>query len=381
MRIKSPLSVALIGRSRFYLGIAVGLTFSTLSFGFFAYFKEVFRLRTLDSDFVVLTSLEYYQYNLFFAAISATAGFGFTVWTWFHGMRVSSRKPRRRLNYISAYAIFWSIGLIYVVAKGGTVLGFLFYDQIGYDGHMDWLRQMPELLVFMPTLAFLNIWTPIRLTFISGKWMKISIAAWIAWSVLLAWCFPFDHSELNKLAERKLAPYQKIVNEEVAMAQSKGVLISESALEAIKYNTKGRAIRQMIALKRRFAVKIKVPADSVVLALIIIKKTPVYKIPGVPCHDDDQCWPFVLPRHVYQQIRLTTNPITKEYLKAILNEFDQIFSLEESDMTYEDIEEAGLWQKYANRDRLKGYENIKVELELYKFADSAISERGIERRD
>lgn len=375
MRIKSPISVALIGRSRFYLGIAVGLVFSTLSFGFFAYFKEVFRLRTLDSDFVVLTSLEYYHYNLFFAAISATAGFGFTVWTWFHGMRVSSRMPRRRLNYISAYAIFWSIGLMYVVAKGGTVLEFLFYDQIGCDGYMDWLRQMPELMVLMPTLAFVNIWTPIRLAFISGKWMITSIAAWIAWSAMLAWSFPVDPSELNKLAERKLAPYQKIVNEEAAAARSKGVLISEPALEAIKYNTKGRTIRQMIALKRRFAVKIKVPADSVVLALIIVKKTPVYQIPGVPCHGDDQCWPFVLPRHVYQQLKLTTDPIAKEYLEAILNEFDQIFNSEESDLTYEDIEEAGLWQKYANRDRLRGYYDIKSELGLYKSIDSANNEK------
>lgn len=370
MRIKDQLSPALIGKTRFYLGIAVGLVFSTLAFGFFAYFREIMRYRTLDSDFVVLTFAEHFWYNLFFAAICVTAGFGFTVWTWFHDMRASNRMPRRRINYISAYSIFWGMGLLYVVAKEGTVLGILFYGRVGYDGYMDWLKELPEILVMMPTLAFLNIWVPIRRAFICGRWMIIIFAAWIAWSTILALSFPLDSSELNRIGERKLAPYRQIVNEETAKARSKGVVFSPLAIEAIMYNTKDRSIKQMIVLKSRFAVNRPVPADSVVLELIIVKKTPVLRLPETQCYDD-LCWPFALPRHVYRQLKMATDPIARKYLKEILIEYNQIFNTENTDAELED----GLWQKYANRDRMQGYWSIKAELEIYASIESDNNEK------
>lgn len=166
--IKERISIALLGKKRFYIGILIGLFLSILTYLFFGYFREVLRIHTFYQDLSRPTRIAFLTYNFFFAAVSVTIGFGVTVWFWFHAP-LASHRPRRRINYISAYAMFWSMTILYVVSRTGYNLTFVLFAMDGYDNHLNLSKQFPFLLFLLPTVFFLNIWTPIRVSFRSIK--------------------------------------------------------------------------------------------------------------------------------------------------------------------------------------------------------------------
>ncbi|MCZ8216366.1 MAG: hypothetical protein O9262_09025, partial [Cyclobacteriaceae bacterium] len=88
---KEKLSIGLFGKKKFYVGLTIGILFSISTYLFFAYFREILRAQTFDSDLIIPTAEDFIIYNLFFAASSVTIGFGFTIWFLFHGL-FSSKK-------------------------------------------------------------------------------------------------------------------------------------------------------------------------------------------------------------------------------------------------------------------------------------------------
>jgi len=277
--IKEKISIGLLGQKRFYLGLSIGLFLAILTYLFFGYFSEILRWQTFDSDLVIPTETEFLIYNLFFAAVSVTFGFGVTVWFWFHGL-FSSQRPRRRINYISAYAMFWSMTLIYLVSKTGSNMTWLLFVMDGYDDHLNLSKEFPLLLFLLPTVLFLNIWTGIRLSFRSGGWFLKSLGVYIVLSAILAFSSPIDQSGLNNSWNEYMAPYNQIVDNEIKKARSKGLRFSVKAVETIRFNRKERVIKQAKDLKERFKSEKPVSTDSVVLELIAIKKTTIRSLDG-----------------------------------------------------------------------------------------------------
>ena len=357
---KEKISVRLLGQKRFYIGLSIGLCLSMLTYLLFGYFREILRWQTFDSDLLIPTDTEFLIYNFFFAAVSVTFGFGFTVWFWFHGL-FSSQRPRRRLNYISAYAIFWSMTLVYIVSKTGSNMTWLLFAMDGYDDHLNLSKEFPLLLFLLPTVLFLNMWTGIRFSFRSAGWLVKSLGVYIVLSAILAFSTPIDQSLLNNKWSEYMAPYNQIVDNEIQTAKSKGVNFSSRAVEIIRFNRKESVFKQVSNLKERFKNEKPIPTDTVVLELIAIKKTTTWALNG-NWEGKARLWPFALPRDVYKQILISDDSIKNDYLKEIFTEYESIFKDD-----WDNIQKNRLFDKYFARSLMqRRYGEIFLELEYFK---------------
>jgi hypothetical protein len=362
---KEKISIGLFGQKRFYIGLSIGHFLAILTYLFFGYFREILRGQTFDSDLLIPTETEFLIYNLFFAAVSVTFGFGVTVWFWFQGL-FSSQRPRRRINYISAYSMFWSMTLIYVVSKTGSNMTWLLFAMDGYDDHLNLSKEFPLLLFLLPTVLFLNIWTGIRLSFRSGGWLLKSLGVYLVLSAILAFSSPIDQSGLNDSWNEFMTPYNQIVDNEIKKAQSKGLQFSVKAIETIRFNRKERVIKQAKELKERFTSENPIPTDSVVLELIAIKKTTIRSLDSKDWDDKTGCWPFALPRDVYRQIKISDDSIKNNYLREILTEYESIFKEDWDD--WDKSREIGFSDKYSNRFSMQRW-YMEIFLELQHFKD------------
>lgn len=360
---KEKLSIGLFGKRKFYLGLTVGLFLTILIYLLFAYFRELLRRDTLDSDLIIPTKEEFYIYNLFFAAVSVTIGFGVTVWFWFHGL-FSKLTPRWRINYISAFAMFWGMTLLYVVSKLGTIIHWVLFAIGGYDNHLNLSKEFPLLLFLLPTVLFLNIWTPIRLSYRSGTWLFKSIGLSIVLTIVLAFSSPIDQTILNKTWEKYMTPYNEIVDSEIRRANSKGIEFSKRAIETIRFNKKKRVIEQVTELKNRFKSDRPIPTDSVVLELILVKKTTVRFSEIRDWDNKANLWPFALPRHIYKQLTISNDSVKNDYLREILIEYDSIFNDDRDN--WERTNEDGLSDRDHYRFTIRRvYKEINSELIYY----------------
>jgi hypothetical protein len=362
---REKLSIRLLGQKRFYIGSSVGLVFAILGYLFFGSFREIPRGQTLDSDLIILTDQELVIYNLFFAAVSVTIGFGVTVWFWFNAIS-SSQVSRRRANYISAYSMFWSMTLLYVVSRTGSYMTWILFDIDGYDDHLNLSQEMPLLLFLLPTVFFLNIWTPIRLSYRCGNWFLKSLALFVTVSGILSLYSPVDQSVMNELWSKDMAPYDKIVDTELEKAHAKGIKFSSLAIETVKFNKRERLLIQAKELKNRFKSETPIPIDSVVLELILIKKSTVRFLNTEDWDKKTNLWPFALPRNIYRQIEMSNDSIKNNYLKAILAEYESIFK-DDWD-SWEEARDSGLSEKYAVRHWMQ-YWYSEIYLEVVHFKD------------
>jgi hypothetical protein len=347
---KEKISIGLLGQRRFYIGLSIGLFLSMLIYLFFGYSREILRGLTFDSDLLIPTEREFFVYNLFFAAVSATIGFGVTVWFWFNGL-FSSERPRSRINYISAYSMFWAMTLIYVVSKTGSAMTLILFAVEGYDDNLNFSKEFPLLLFLLPTVFFLNIWTPIRLSFRSGNWFTKSLGGYVTLSIILAFSSPIDQSGMNDSWHKYMALYNQIVDSEIRTAQLKGLQLSPKAVATIRFNRKERVIKQAKNLKERFKSEKPIPTDSVILELIAIKKTTIRALEGT-WDDKRGRWPFALPRDVYRQIEISDDSVKNDYLMEILIGYESIFT---DDWDWNILIERGLLDKYYNRYSMQQY--------------------------
>lgn len=365
---KEKLSIGLFGKKKFYVGLTIGILFSISTYLFFAYFREILRAQTFDSDLIVPTAEDFVIYNLFFAASSVTIGFGFTIWFLFHGL-FSSKKPRSKINYISTYALFWSMTLLYLISKSGTNLTFICLITDGYDNHLNLAKEFSLLLFLLPTVFYLNIWTAIRLSFRTNGWMLKSLGLFVGFTVLLAFNCPIDQSLLNKAWSNSMTPYNDIVDREIERANLKGIEFSNQAIETIRFNKKERVLVQADNLKDRFKSKKPIPTDTVILELILIKKSTIRGSFKNRSEKEAERWPFALPRHIYQQIELTNDSIKIGYLKEILQEYDSIFKTERDFMN-----DFGLSDKESARFTLNRWYG-EIAFELLYFNDKLKKEK------
>jgi hypothetical protein len=167
-----------------------------------------------------------------------------------------------------------------------------------------------------------------------------------------------------------MAPYNQIVDNEIKRANSKGITFSNQAIETIRFNKKERALRQANNLKNRFKSKTPIPTDSVVLELILVKKTTIRVSYNSKSENEAELWPFALPRHIYRQIQLTDDSIKIEYLKEILQEYDIIFKTE-----WDFMEDNGLSDRESTRSSLSHWYG-ETAFELLYFNDKLKKEKG-----
>jgi len=259
--------------------------------------------------------------------------------------------------------------LLYVISKSGTNITFVLLTIEGFDDHFNLAEEFTLLLFLLPTVFFLNIWTPIRLSYQSGNWLLRSLVAFIALTTLLAFSSPIDQRILNQSWEEYMAPYNQIVDNEIQRANSKGITFSNEAIETIRFNKKERVLIQANNLKSRFKSITSIPTDTVVLELILVKKSTIRTSYKSLSMNEANCWPYALPRHIYQQIQLTDDSIKIEYLREILQEYDSIFKTE-----WDFMESYGLSDRNETRSTLSRWYG-EIAFELIYFNNKLKEER------
>lgn len=365
---REKLTIGLFGKTRFWTGLSIGLATTLLLYFFFAYGREILRSTTAYSgDLLIPTKAEIIAYNLFFAAISITAGFGLTIWFWFHNP--FSFKHSYSFNQFTRTTIITgTLILLIAVMRTGNISLFLLYGMDGYDNHLSFYYEIPELLVLLPSYFFLNIWTPIRVKYRAGNWFWYSIIIFCTGTVVLGFSTPIDQTQMNENWERSNAPYHKIVDSEVARAKDKGIKINPETIEILRFRGKQRVIDKAKSLKQNFKSKDPIPTDLIIAELILVKKTTLRFVDNSAREDQEKMWPFALPRDVFKQMTLSNDTTRAQYLKEILKEYQDIFA-EKEDEPWQLGEKDGLTDKYQNRFSMKWWYR-DIELETDKYLDS-----------
>lgn len=279
------------------------------------------------------------------------------VWFWFHGL-FSSNKPRVKVNFISTYAMFWSMALLYIISKTGSFLTWIPFSLGGYDDQLNLAREFPLLLFLLPVVFFLNIWAPIRLHYRSGRWLIKSLVLFVLLTTTLALNNPIDQKNLNSSWDKHMAPYDKIVSDEIKVARSKGIVFSDSAVTTVGLYRNERIEDMAMQLKKRFESVKPISTDSVVLELILVKKTTLRFLKTDDWTNESSRWPYALPRDIYRQLKLSDDSIKDSYLKEILAEYESMFK-DEWDMGAEGV----LSDKYYSRHSIQNrYFQLRFEV-------------------
>lgn len=321
---------------------------------------------------MIPTQRELFIYNLFFAAVSVTIGFGMTVWVWFYGL-FSSKRSRTRINFISTQGMFWSMTLIFIVSKFGSNLTWVLFGTEGYDDHLNFAREFLLLLVLLPIVLFFNIWAPIRLSFRAGNWLLKSFGIYLILALALSFCTPVDQSLLNERWNVYTAPYRQLVDHELERAQAYGIQVSEEAVDILYLNHKARVTDQAKELKDSFKSEKPLALETAVLELILVKKNTILVLDGD--RDDPQVrWPYALPSDIYRQLLISENPLMQEYLIKILAAYQSIFNDQQEN--WDEIYQRGLVEKHTTRLYMRRmYAEISLELDF--FLDLLEKEKGI----
>ena len=258
--------------------------------------------------------------------------------------------------------------LLIVVMRASIIILFLLYGMDGYDNHLSFFYEIPELLILLPSFFFLNIWTPIRVKYRASKWFWYSIIIFCTGTIILGFSTPIDQTQMNENWEKSNAPYHKIVDFEVARARDKGIKITPETIEILRFRGKQRVIDKAKSLKQNFKSREPITTDLIVAELILVKKTTIRSVDISHRGDQEKSWPFALPRDVYRQIRLSDDSVRTQYLKEMLSEFKDIFTDNEKE-SWELGEKDGLTDKYQNRFSMKWWYK-DIELETDKYLDS-----------
>lgn len=318
--IKQPLTVALIGRQKFWIGIYFGAFSSLLIHLLLCYGREIFRLSPHDHDLILLSSSEYLIYNTFFAAVAAAAGFGFMIWFWFGYSRSLGISNLWR-NNIRFYAICGSFILLIVVFRAGLTASLLLYSRPGYEDDLVLYRDFPHLLIMLPAVVFLNHWTLVRMKFIAGKWFLVSIPAYVITVLVLVIISPGDLGSARW--EVSQAEYRQTVNKIIEEASVDGVSIDHVTKELLHHNQNRSVIELAVGLKKAFSSDHPVATDSIIMELVLIRKLILSRLVGPP--SEESRWPFVLPRDVHRQMGMSEDSVRIKYLKAIMDEYHKLF--------------------------------------------------------
>lgn len=358
---RERISIPFFGKTTFWSGLSLGIGASIILYLLFVYYSEIARSQIFDSDLIILNDREVIAHNLFFAAVATTVGFGVMIWFWFHNP-FSITAPRRSILYVRANALFWPLVLLLVITRMSTLLNWLLYSMYSYDEHLNFYSEFPLLLILLPTVMFFNIWGPVRLYFRVGKWFWVSIFGFLVLVLVMGFNSPIDQVILNDSWSKRIAPYNKIVNDEIAKAQLKGVKLDDHAIEILRFNKKQRVIDLAVQLKHRFKQNKTIPTDSIVMELILVKKSTIRFWSVLDPGDTTTNWPFALPLDVFNQIEMDSDPVRADYLVQLLIEYESIFDQKKPWEYGND----GLSDKHYNRISIQQWnKEIKIEIDKY----------------
>lgn len=330
--LKPNLTIAKIGKKRFWIGLLIGLFFAFIINHFFILSREALRSITFMRDPYILSYKEFRLYDLFFAALSSSLGFGLTIICWFF---LPNRKIKR--NYLRTLTVstsfFITILALAIISRFGSILSLIVYNLPGYDNHLDILKNFKLLLILIPIYILFANWNSIRLIFKSKNWVLASIVLFLLNTMFLFKTTYADRNLLNHTYYSKNKERFEYIDNEINSGKNLGIHISESTKLILQKRYAERTTDLVAQLKRAFKTDKIVSLDTLMLEKIVIhNRNELQNTWHRPIDSTEQNWSYALPGEIYSQIlKHETNSPSTRILFEILFEEISIFTPNEID--------------------------------------------------
>ncbi|NOZ36097.1 MAG: hypothetical protein GXO80_12470 [Chlorobi bacterium] len=319
---KEKISILVIGKKRFWIGISAGLISSVCLSFFIDYSREVMRfLSVFSEDLLILPEKEVVFFNYFFSAFSSVFGLGFTLWIWLSNPR--NKRPKERLfknlaqtNILLTTWMFWAF-----IARYGTIIPIVLYSVRGYDNQLDLYSDFWLLFILIPIVIFLNNWFIIRLVYKSGKWILYSFTGVIVLTLILANTKTVNRNILNDAYHKSYIEEYAFIKQELNKASLYNVNFDENTRRILKQVNTESSKRMVNDVQTAFSSNNKVTLDTLILEKIIVHnfKNKIFNLYGR--NEKEKNWSYAYPVQIYKQIKMyETDCIQVQYLFEILNQ-------------------------------------------------------------
>ncbi len=303
--LKPELSISTLSKKRFWVGVMIGLLSSFVLSYFFNYTRESLRGITFMHDPLILSAKDFRYYDMFFAGLATSLGFGVATVYWLIG-RNSKIKKRYFQIYAIANTLFVAFFVLVGITRFGTVLLMMLYSVAGYDNHFDMLNEYWLLLILLPVYVFFFNWIVIRLLFKSSKWMLISILLYFVISFYLFKTTTVDRSIFNQAYYTEYKDEFDYIDEEFQKAKKYGIYFTKSTKQILRKQSSESTIELVNKLKVAFSKGNIVSLDTLILEKIAVHNMKSHSHVCYFRHHGleklDNNWSYAMPEEIYYQI-------------------------------------------------------------------------------
>lgn len=333
--LKPEISIDLIGKNKFWLGIILGIAYSLVLSYFFNYSREALRFITFNGDPYILPPKDFKKYDLFFASLSVSIGFSLSIVYWFlgHNKGIAKRYLKR---FAITYAVFISIVALMVVSRFGSILPIILYRS-GFDGQLHIHEDFKLLIILTPLFVFFGNWNAVRAFVRTRYWIQISFVVYCLFSLFIYKTTSLDKDVLNAHYYHQNKERFDFIDQEFRKAIRMEVTFPEIMKTTLqkRYSMKTRAL--VMELKEAFNSGRKLTLDTLILEKIVIHNLNEHGRYYAKWRDEDSNlnWSYALPEKVYAQIQMhEVGSHEMLLLFEILQEQVNIFNTEDLDWDY-----------------------------------------------
>jgi hypothetical protein len=300
---KDYISINIIGKQRFWLGIIIGflsaVTFSLI----FNFTRETLRMfSSINTDILIPTTEEFRFYNIFFSALATTFGLSFTIWIWLTNTRRKRKKDRiyKQLGQSNAFLILWTVLLM--LTRITTILVFVLYGAEGYDNHLNIYENFSILLMLLPIVIFAQNWFTVRMIYKSSKWIFYSFFSCILLTIILANTTVINQEKLNDAYFSQFNDDFSYIENELDNAKiNYQIIFNNSTIETLKKWKTESSSKQVIKVRDAFKTSKKVSLDTIIMQKIIFHNFKIGDWYSVS--RSIERWQYALPNDLYRQIK------------------------------------------------------------------------------
>lgn len=331
---KPNLSIKEIGKLQFWAGIVFGI-FSAFVFSiYFNQSREMFRSLTFFMRPMILSPKEFMIYDIFFASLSVSLAFGFTVIIWMTGRKKIKKQYYRMFAVGNAWLMIFVI--LFILLRMASVLNFGVQIGAGFEHPLDYLKDFGLILVLLPIFIFFYNWNYLRLMFLSKYWVSISVLVYILLTFIIFKTTSIDKNILNNIYYSKNRDENKYLDDDlIAYKRLYGITIDDSTKAILKSLYSDKTFNLVKKLKKAFDTDGLVSLDTLFLELTVIRNL---KFQGEIQKsylniDKSMNWPFAKPEEIYNQIKRYEEKqwVESKLLIGILNEMTNIFRAHDID--------------------------------------------------
>jgi hypothetical protein len=318
---KEYISIEIIGKQRFWIGIVAGLITAISLSLFIDYWRELLKFIPITStnDLLIFPRIEIKFFDYFFSSFSTVFGLGITLWIWLISTNslTIKRKVYKRLAQCLILLNIWIYWAF--IARFGSILPIILYGQIGFENLLNLYSDYWLLFVLIPIVIFLGNWYIVRLVYKSTKWILHSLWISLVLIIVLTNFKTVNRTIIRDAYHNSYSEEYEYTVSELEKAKNYGIEFSERTVTVLKQNNT-ESLKELVEnVQKSFSKNKKVNLDTLLLQKIIIHnfKSKLYDFHGRDQRDNN--WSYAFPEQIYEQIKMYSNDcIEIKYLFEIL---------------------------------------------------------------